>query len=179
MKTLWIEDEDALNVGRVIVTKTGTKDCTVCYSCDERDEYENRLKADLVAMLTEMQLEIEEEKQDTKHLHYDDLERAESYNVGIDNCIDIIQQKINSLKSESEDKKDKIMKIKFITDFAGNWKTGDIVEAKYLEDGEVLADGVAKIDIRLLLKRCKIISESEEWVNFAEDLIPIIDEVEE
>jgi hypothetical protein len=49
-----------------------------------------------------MQLEIEEEKQDTKHLHYDDLERAESYNVGIDNCIDTIQQKINSLKSESE-----------------------------------------------------------------------------
>jgi hypothetical protein len=65
-------------------------------------DYENRLKADLVAMLTEMQLEIEEEKQDTKHLHYDDLERAESYNVGIDNCIDTIQQKINSLKSESE-----------------------------------------------------------------------------
>lgn len=67
-----------------------------------KDEYKNRLKADMVAMLTELQLEIEEEKQDTKHLHYDDLERAENYNVGIDNCIDTIQQKINSLKSESE-----------------------------------------------------------------------------
>lgn len=69
-----------------------------------RKEYETRLKADLVAILTEMQLEIEEEKQDTKHLHYDDLEHAESYNIGIDNCIDTIQQRINSLKLESEDK---------------------------------------------------------------------------
>lgn len=68
-----------------------------------RKEYENRLKADLVAMLTEIQLEIEEEKQDTKHLYYDDLENAESYNIGIDNCIDTIQQKINELKAESED----------------------------------------------------------------------------
>ena len=53
------------------------------------------------------------------------------------------------------------MLIKFTKDFANNWKTGDIVEAKYLKEGEVLVDGVAKIDIRLLLKHCKIISESE------------------
>lgn len=58
MKTLWIEDVDALNVGRVIVTKTGTKDCTVCYSCDEREDYENRLKADMVAMLDKIRAEI-------------------------------------------------------------------------------------------------------------------------
>lgn len=67
-----------------------------------RKEYETRLKADLVTMLTEIQLEIEEEKQDTKHLHYNDLENAESYNNGIDNCIDIIQQKIDKCKAESE-----------------------------------------------------------------------------
>ena len=65
-----------------------------------RKEYETRLKADMVAMLTEIQLEFEEEKQDTKHLHYDDLENAENYNIGIDNCIDTIQQKINVLKAE-------------------------------------------------------------------------------
>ena len=58
MKTLWIEDEDALNVGRVIVTKTGTKECTVCYSCDEREDYENRLKADMVAMLDKIRADI-------------------------------------------------------------------------------------------------------------------------
>ena len=67
-------------------------------------DYENRLKADMVAMLTEIRSEIEEEKQDTRHLHHDDLENAESYNNGIDNCIDTIQQKINDLKAESEDK---------------------------------------------------------------------------
>jgi hypothetical protein len=54
------------------------------------------------------------------------------------------------------------MLIKFTKDFANNWKVGDIVKAKYLERGEVLVDDVAKIDINLLLKNCKIISESEE-----------------
>lgn len=54
------------------------------------------------------------------------------------------------------------MKIKFIKDFANNWKVGDIVEVKYLEKGEVFVDGVAKINIELLLKHCKIISESED-----------------
>ena len=53
------------------------------------------------------------------------------------------------------------MKIEFTKDFANNWKTGDIVEAKYLEKCEVLVDDVAKIDIGLLLKHCRVISESE------------------
>lgn len=61
-------------------------------------EYENRLKADMVAMLTELQLEIEEEKQVTEHLHYNDLENAESYNNGIDNCIGAIQARIDKLR---------------------------------------------------------------------------------
>lgn len=49
-------------------------------------------------MLEELKLKIEGEKRITKHLHYDDLERAESYNTGIDNCIDIIQDRINKLR---------------------------------------------------------------------------------
>lgn len=57
------------------------------------------------------------------------------------------------------------MIIEFTTDFAGNWEIGDVVKAEYLEDGEVLVDGVAKIDIGLLLKHCRIISESEEGKN--------------
>lgn len=55
-----------------------------------------------------------------------------------------------------------VMKIQFTKDFANNWKAGDIVEAKYLEKGEVLVDGVARIDAELLLKHCKIISESKD-----------------
>lgn len=94
MKTLWIEDEEALNVGRVIVTKTGAKDCTVCYSCDEIDNYENRLKADMVAMLEKIQLEIEE---------LDPF--GDEWSDSLDACNDIIQHKIDALntKVESED----------------------------------------------------------------------------
>lgn len=54
------------------------------------------------------------------------------------------------------------MKIKFIEDFANNWKAGQIVECKYLGNGEILVDNVAKIDLNLLLKYCKIINESED-----------------
>lgn len=54
------------------------------------------------------------------------------------------------------------MLIKFTKDFANNWKAGDVVEIKYLEKGEVLVDGVAEIDVELLLKYCNIISESED-----------------
>lgn len=63
-----------------------------------KDQYEARLKADMIAMLEDLKSGIEEEKQDTKHLHYDELENAESYNNGIDNCIDSIQQKIDELR---------------------------------------------------------------------------------
>lgn len=62
------------------------------------DPYEARLKADMLAILEELQFEIEEEKQDTAHLHYDDLENAERYNTGIDSCLDIIQAKVSKLK---------------------------------------------------------------------------------
>lgn len=84
-----------------ILEQVRVKAFTDAYDSFKKD-YENRLKADMVAMLSEIQLEIEEEKQDTKHLHYNDLENAESYNNGIDNCIDIIQQKIDKCKAESE-----------------------------------------------------------------------------
>jgi hypothetical protein len=59
-----------------------------------KDQYEARLKADLVAMLTELQLEIEE------------LEPLASDSIGFDMCVsmssDIIQQKINALKEEDD-----------------------------------------------------------------------------
>ena len=56
----------------------------------------------IIDMLTEIQLEIEGEKVDTEHLHYDDLERAESYNAVIDNCIDTIQVRIDKYMKEGE-----------------------------------------------------------------------------
>lgn len=49
-------------------------------------DYENRLKADMVAMLTELQLEI------------DEIDNAQDSSSALDDCKDIIQQKINVLK---------------------------------------------------------------------------------
>lgn len=58
-----------------------------------KKDYENRFKEDMVAMLSEIQLEIEE---------LDPF--GDEWSDSLDACNDIIQQKINSLKSESEDK---------------------------------------------------------------------------
>lgn len=54
-----------------------------------KDFYENRLKADMVAMLTEIQLEFEELEPE-----YD----CNSYSCGIADCYRTIQEKITSLK---------------------------------------------------------------------------------
>lgn len=66
-------------------------------------DYENRLRADMVAMLTEIQLEIEEKEQ-----YYQDKFLASKNAVheaamggrmfGCGECKEVIQQKINSLK---------------------------------------------------------------------------------
>lgn len=53
-------------------------------------DYETRLKADMVAMLTEIQLEIEE---------LDTPSNGDAYMT----CSDIIQQKINALKENGHD----------------------------------------------------------------------------
>ena len=58
------------------------------------DQYENRLKADLVAMLTEIQLDIE------KHTMTSGVTNQNTWNECIACCGRIVQQKINSLKSE-------------------------------------------------------------------------------
>jgi hypothetical protein len=54
------------------------------------DQYENRLKADLVAMLVRLNNEIDDLRA------YDDIET-------IDKCEEIIQQKINSLKEAKDE----------------------------------------------------------------------------
>lgn len=53
------------------------------------------------------------------------------------------------------------MTLRFILDFANNWKAGDIVEAKPLSNGDMLVDNVARIDTVSLMKHCEIITESE------------------
>ena len=63
-----------------------------------REFYENRLKADMVAMLTEIQLEIEEHKMTSG------VTNQGTWNECIACCSRLIQQKINALKAESEGK---------------------------------------------------------------------------
>ncbi len=61
-------------------------------------DYENRLKADMVAILTEIQSEIE--KLSTPPEYQDE----DYFLFGAQKCSEIIQKKINALKEESEDK---------------------------------------------------------------------------
>jgi hypothetical protein len=71
-------------------------ECVICAPTVEaipKSDYENRLKADVVAMLTEIQLEIEEMDSGCGWEGY----RPTAQVIGL------IQQKINSLKSESEE----------------------------------------------------------------------------
>ena len=66
-----------------------------------KDQYEARLKADMVAMLTEIQMEIKKKSYyDTTIIgDYEDEVRIDL--VELDDVNEIIQQKINSIKAES------------------------------------------------------------------------------
>ena len=73
-------------------------------------DYENRLKTDMVAMLTEIQLEIEEHEESIIG-HYGKETKESDFpshkierNNGRKECVDLIQQKINALKAEMEAK---------------------------------------------------------------------------
>ena len=60
-------------------------------------DYENRLKADMVAMLTDIQLEIEEYREEVFHRPNTDYEAY----AAVDHCYDMVEEKINALKGDS------------------------------------------------------------------------------
>lgn len=68
-----------------------------------KDQYEARLKSDMVAMLTEIQLEIEEikplEPTDDEDWQYGCFHGLELMQ---DKCLKLVQQKINSLKEAKD-----------------------------------------------------------------------------
>ena len=70
-------------------------------------DYEARLKADMAAMLDEIQLQAEENIENIYEKDEDDLLQLAQHNAFAD-CFeqynDLIQEKINALKEESEDK---------------------------------------------------------------------------
>ena len=57
-----------------------------------KDQYEARLKADMIAMLEELYMEVEE---------LDTPSDSDSYDVGIVDCEGLIQQKIDKLRGEN------------------------------------------------------------------------------
>ena len=61
-----------------------------------KDQYEARLKDDMVAMLTEIQLEIEELS--TPPAYQDE----DYFLIGTNKCSELIQQKIDKYKADSE-----------------------------------------------------------------------------
>ena len=62
-----------------------------------RADYENRLKADMVAMLTEIQLDIEE--LNTPPAYQDE----DYFLIGTNRCSELIQQKIDEYKAKGEE----------------------------------------------------------------------------
>ncbi len=66
-------------------------------------DYENRLKADMVAMLTELQLEIEEIEIDVP-FGFEPVSKTSAFYEGVSASSKVIQQKINALKGDSDDK---------------------------------------------------------------------------
>jgi hypothetical protein len=63
-----------------------------------KKEYENRLKADMVAMLTELQLEIEEKHREEEFMN----DWSSGYNSCLVDGYDSIQQKIDSLQENKK-----------------------------------------------------------------------------
>ena len=76
------------------------KDCEVC-EAHLKDIYEARLKADMVAMLTEIQLEIEEMSGLCTEIHGDEWNEINT--VHSQDVLSLIQQKINALKENTDD----------------------------------------------------------------------------
>lgn len=79
-------------------------DLRVCKECDwyngvwiSKDQYEARLKADMVAILSEIQNEIKED------VLADDPNTLLPFLQARETCVAVIQQKINKLKLESEE----------------------------------------------------------------------------
>lgn len=62
-----------------------------------KDQYEARLKADMVAMLTEIQLEIEEIEIDCP-LGFEPVSKSSAFYEGVSASSKVIQQKIDKLR---------------------------------------------------------------------------------
>ena len=96
---------DADEVSKYVIIGNGDLKKCPTVEAIPKDQYEARLKADMVAMLTDIQLEIEEQSL----THSEDNILSEwglGYNHSVERCGEIIQQKIDALKEVVEDGSD-------------------------------------------------------------------------
>lgn len=93
-----ITGEEAHQVSNAIMVLANTSQKYQMMQAD----YETRLKADMVAMLTDIQLEIEEKKFLESSCSFMDKTEEKNYAVYTDDISNIIQQKIDALKAENE-----------------------------------------------------------------------------
>ena len=73
-------------------------DCLSNGSAISKKDYKARLKADMVAMLEDLDLRLAEQYNENKYVLHND-----SYNVGIEQAQSLIQERINALKENDED----------------------------------------------------------------------------
>lgn len=66
-----------------------------------KDQYEARLKADMVAMLTEIQLEIQKKQECANTGNWNSDLFSSGVDYGLDTSCDIIQEKIDKLRGEN------------------------------------------------------------------------------
>ena len=91
-------DDSATLSTRDVVNVEDIEDAPTVEAIPKAD-YENRLKADMVAMLTELMVDMADHIKPSNHTEsYED-----GWSEGAEWCVDYIQQKINELKSESGD----------------------------------------------------------------------------
>jgi hypothetical protein len=84
------------------MTEERAKCCPLVESIP-KDQYEARLKADLEAILVELQLEIEEIKIDNNvPSGFEPVSKTSAFYEGVSASSKVIQQKINALKADQE-----------------------------------------------------------------------------
>ena len=83
----------------LLLTLFGVLDNAPTVEAIPKTDYENRLKADMAAMLTEIQLECEE---NTFRWYVGRVDGKSDDVVLMETLNDIIQQKINALKGDSD-----------------------------------------------------------------------------
>jgi hypothetical protein len=99
----WATKDEARLINHKVTTASGTIPDNYIYI--KKSEYENRLNADLVAILEDLDLQIDElsfSDEEPTNITQDYIDEVRAWEYGKKGCKKLIQQKINDLKAGSE-----------------------------------------------------------------------------